>query len=327
MTSRPYTCLLLLPAIACILLSLSSTHGGGTRLDVVHAVSGAIGSALSITILYPLETVRTRLQVDALSPSSGGNDDARHSSLRLVCDIVKAEGLGGLYRGWFSLVVALMALNFVYFYCFLASKRWIVEMLEEAGSAIDLMRSDGDMGSINPSAVDLMAGYLAGAVAVLVTGPLWLVNTRLKLQGVCTGGSNQGTSQQYTGILHCLRKVYNDEGISALWQGTFTSIILALNPAIQLGVYEALKRNHLILGVIEDKIGIGDESLGPFVNSFLAKFIATVVTYPIQVLQTRHRAGIQNDGISMSQKSVIRQLYRGFEAKVLQTCLNTGIIQ
>jgi adenine nucleotide transporter 17 len=136
------------------------------------------------------------------------------------------------------------------------------------------------------------------------------------------GGSKQG----YTGILHCLRKVSNDEGISALWQGSFTSIILALNPAIQLGVYEALKRNHLILGVIADKIGNGGESLGPFVNSFLAKFIATVVTYPIQVLQTRHRAGIQNDGKATSQKNIIRRLYRGFEAKVLQTCLNSGIM-
>jgi hypothetical protein len=72
------------------------------------------------------------------------------------------------------LVVALMTLNFVYFYCFRASKRWIVEILKDAGLAIDPMSSDGDMGSINATAVDLVAGYLAGAFAVLVTGPLWL---------------------------------------------------------------------------------------------------------------------------------------------------------
>ena len=172
---RPWSCLVLLLIIACLLPPLRNTRGGGgTRLDVVHAVSGAIGSALSITLLYPLETIRTRLQVDALSPSSGRNDNVRYSSLRLVCDIGKAEGIGGLYRGWFSLVVALMTLNFVYFYCFRASKRWIVEILKEAGLAIDPMSSDGDMGSINATAVDLVAGYLAGAFAVLVTGPLWL---------------------------------------------------------------------------------------------------------------------------------------------------------
>jgi adenine nucleotide transporter 17 len=136
-----------------------------------------------------------------------------------------------------------------------------------------------------------------------------------------------GLRQGYTGILDCLRKVADNEGVSALWQGTFTSIILALNPAIQLGVYEALKRNHMILGAIEDTIGNGGKSFGPFVNSFLAKFIATVLTYPIQVLQTRYRAGIHNiNGTATSQKHIVRQLYRGFEAKVLQTCLNSGIM-
>ena len=190
---------------------------------------------------------------------------------------------------------------------------------------------EGGGGSVNATAVDLMAGYLAGVVAVLVTGPLWLVNTRLKLQGVCMGragntrGSKQGTSQQYTGIFDCLRKVANDEGIGALWQGTSTSIILALNPAIQLGVYEALKRHNLILGAIDDRIGNGG-SLGPFVNSFLAKFIATIVTYPIQVLQTRDRAGIRRDEAASQKNNVIRGLFRGLEAKLLQTCLTSGIM-
>jgi adenine nucleotide transporter 17 len=128
--------------------------------------------------------------------------------------------------------------------------------------------------------------------------------------GTTTIGSKQGEGRQYTGMFDCLRNVSNDEGICALWQGTFTSIILALNPAIQLGVYEALKRHRLIFG----------GSLGPFVNSFLAKLIATVVTYPIQVLQTRRRAGIQKDKMTASR------LFRGLEAKLLQTCLNSGIM-
>lgn len=172
---RPWSFLVLLPIIACLLSPLCNTRGGAsTRSDVVHAVSGAIGSALSITLLYPLETIRTRLQVDVLSPSSDRSDNAHRSSLRFVRDVGKAEGIKGLYRGWFSLVVALMTLNFVYFYCFRASKRWIVDMYKEAGSAIEPMSSNGEMGSINATAIDVMAGYLAGVVAVLVTGPLWL---------------------------------------------------------------------------------------------------------------------------------------------------------
>lgn len=283
------------------------------KKDILHAISGSIGSALSITLLYPLETVRTRLQVDtSLTP---------HSSFLIIFNIGKREGIQGLYKGWFSLVVALMALNFVYFYSFQSLRRW-------ENSIVD--------GSINKVVVDLTAGYLAGVSAVLVTGPLWLVNTRIKLQGLKLQGVNigragasveskQNTNKQYTGILHCIYRISNEEGILTLWHGTFTSIILSLNPAIQLGVYEMLKRHHLVIGS-----GNSSGSLEPFVNALIAKFVATVITYPIQVLQTRHRAGIKKEEAQSPPDeiwySALKRLYRGLESKLLQTCLNSGLM-
>lgn len=192
--------------------------------------------------------------------------------------------------------------------------------------------------SIHKVVVDLISGYLAGVVAVLVTGPLWMVNTRLKLQGVTIGqvaGNNEGSqNKQYEGILHCLYKISTEEGILTLWKGTFTSIILSLNPAIQLGVYEMLKRHHLIVGGTDTDGSSGISSGASFVNSFLAKFIATIVTYPIQVLQTRHRAGIkrgeaESSSSSRNKKSwysVVLRLYRGLESKLLQTCFNSALM-
>lgn len=270
------------------------------RSDVVHAVSGAVGSAVSNTLLYPLETIRTRLQVDtALTP---------RSSFVLIHRIGKDEGVRSLYRGWFSLIVALVSLNFTYFYWFHVLRRWIVDWMA------------------NKVFIDLIAGYFAGVVAVLVTGPLWLVNTRLKLQGVKIASSDpkqkqSSDKQQYTGIAHCLCKITAEEGTLTLWHGTMTSIVLSLNPAIQLGVYEALKRYHIIVGGATE----GGTSTGPteaFVNALVAKFISTVITYPIQVLQTRHRAGIRSEGGKMR----LSQIYRGLESKLLQTCLNSALM-
>jgi len=39
-----------------------------------------------------------------------------------------------------------------------------------------------------------------------------------------------------------MRKIYAAEGISGLWRSTVPSAVLAINPAIQFMVYEALKR-------------------------------------------------------------------------------------
>lgn len=37
-------------------------------------------------------------------------------------------------------------------------------------------------------------------------------------------------------------QIIRDEGVGALWNGTFPSLLLVLNPAIQFMIYEELKR-------------------------------------------------------------------------------------
>lgn len=37
-------------------------------------------------------------------------------------------------------------------------------------------------------------------------------------------------------------QIIRDEGVGALWNGTFPSLLLVLNPAIQFMIYEGLKR-------------------------------------------------------------------------------------
>ena len=94
------------------------------------------------------------MQVDT-SGSTG-----RESLVCTIISIFKKEGLAqGLYRGWFSLVVALWSLNFVYFYFFHALRRWIENL---------------DTSFNNQTVIDLLVGYGAGVIAVLFTGPLWL---------------------------------------------------------------------------------------------------------------------------------------------------------
>ena len=149
------------------------------------------------------------------------------------------------------------------------------------------------------------------------------MNTRLKLQGVNIAGTkNKGSNKQqhYTGILHCLYQVSSKEGILTLWRGTFTSIILALNPAINLGVYLMLKRHDFIIDMGENN---NKGSIEAFVNALISKFFATILTYPIQVVQTRHRAGSKH---SATQRFGLKDMYRGVESKLMQTCFNSALM-
>lgn len=100
---------------------------------------------------------------------------------------------------------------------------------------------------------------------MILTTPMWVVNTRLKLQGAKF--RNEDLHQtQYRGIfgvsrskmavfrisvsvtLLCLpltdafTQIISKEGVGTLWNGTLPSLILVLNPAVQFMFYEAMKR-------------------------------------------------------------------------------------
>lgn len=200
--------------------------------------------------------------------------------------------------------------NFVYFYVFHLLKRF--------------------RGRDSQSAIgDLLLGALAGAVNVLATTPFWVVNTRLKMDGIsCT--------LPYKNLIGGLNYIAKHEGIQKLWSGTRASLLLVSNPAIQFSVYEAMKR-QLVKMMGEGK---NPSIFVYFVLGAIAKLVATFVTYPVQIIQTKMRHGNKaeekTDGkvdigpfdmlMNILKSRGIAGLYSGFEAKVWQTVLTAALM-
>uniref|UniRef100_A0A0B7B3X2 Peroxisomal membrane protein PMP34 n=1 Tax=Arion vulgaris TaxID=1028688 RepID=A0A0B7B3X2_9EUPU len=281
--------------------------------NLVHAVSGAAGSVIAISVFYPLDTVRTRLQVD-------DHRRAKHT-FEVLKDIIKEEGIESLYLGWFPVVTALCCSNFVYFYTYNGLKSAVSGRGKKASALVDLSMA-----------------FVSGVVNVLMSSPLWVANTRLKLQGakLYTAHYNkkddtrQDAKHDYNGTIDCIVKIIQKEGIKTLWGGTVPSILLATNPAIQFMVYEALKRYFTHMLNVSELNGLLYFLLGA-----IAKTVATVITYPLQVVQSRLRAGYAKLESSLSlienilhliKTRGIGALYKGMEAKLLQTVLTAALM-
>jgi adenine nucleotide transporter 17 len=74
------------------------------------------------------------------------------------------------------------------------------------------------------------------------------------------------------------------EGVTSLWNGTVPSLMLVSNPAIQFMIYEAIKRRlHAVYGNRQLS------GLVYFLAGAVAKAVATVMTYPLQLVQTKLR--------------------------------------
>jgi len=91
-----------------------------------------------------------------------------------------------------------------------------------------------------------------------------------------------------------LVKMAQQEGVTSLWNGTIPSLILVSNPAIQFMTYEAIKRR---LHALCDKQHLS--GLVYFFVGAVAKAVATVLTYPLQLVQTKLRVRDHHPSVSV----------------------------
>jgi len=121
---------------------------------------------------------------------------------------------------------------------------------------------------------DSCASIEAGCIMVLITNPVWLVKTRLQLQ---QSGSLEA-ARPYKGMFDAFHRIIVEEGVRSLYRGVLPALLLTSHGAIQLVVYEQLKRL---------KAPDGPSAALALVYGSVAKLAASIVTYPYQLVKTR----------------------------------------
>ena len=355
-----------------------------------HAIGGSLGSALALLLFYPLERARIELQsraADATNtqqqqhgregsdPESDGNEDVglsssssssydmvesseqQSSSLSthrrrnekdggILSCLLDLHERGELYRGAAPVVTTLGISNYVFFYA--------LNMVKGTLAA----RSDGN--NNNSKAKSLLASSLAGIINVLLTNPLWVANLRI-VKGM------KSKSSVETNLFAMVANIAEEEGIGHLWSGTWASILLVSNPVIQFFTYEQIKMALLRRRQDRQRIRVGSSPLSAvppslnnlspvdaFVIGAVAKTIATVATYPVQLAQTvlrlqekrsptgtgtdrkpnheQTKDGTTDDKDTLRclgriyQEGGVAGIYQGMNAKLLQTVLTASFM-
>ncbi|KAK3053035.1 hypothetical protein LTS18_012203, partial [Coniosporium uncinatum] len=225
-----------------------------------YAVAGAAGAVLANSVVYPLDIVKTRLQVQirrhkaALDANPAQPDEHYLGTLDAITKIVKAEGVSGLYAGMAGSLLGVASTNFAYFYWYTVVRSLYLSRQKIPGTA--------------PStAIELSMGAVAGALAQLFTIPIAVVTTRQQTQ----------PKHERRGFYATAKEVIDGEdGWTGLWRGLKASLVLVVNPAITYGAYQRLK----------DGLFPGKKLLTPgeaFLLGALSKSMATLATQPLIV--------------------------------------------
>ncbi|MCJ1313753.1 ADP/ATP carrier protein [Agyrium rufum] len=223
-----------------------------------NALAGATGAVIANALVYPLDIVKTRLQVQVKrkpTDSAPLTVDERHytSTMDALRQIVQDEGISGLYSGINGSLIGVASTNFAYFYWYS-----IVRTLYISSQKIPKPPN---------TAVELSLGAVAGAIAQVFTIPVSVVTTRQQTQ---PRGDKKG-------LLDTGKEVINGEdGVTGLWRGLKASLVLVVNPAITYGAYQRLK-DGLFPGRTNLKLWEA------FLLGAMSKALATMVTQPLIV--------------------------------------------
>ena len=343
-----------------------------------HALAGAVGGVIAMAVLYPLENVRTRLQVQieqrkqhsTLSPPSPSSSssstsfpssstlspapplppDHYHGTLDCIVRVCRTEGWHSLYTGLSSALVGVGVSSAVYFFWYHLFRSHLLR-LRQRGSL--------------PALDNLLVASVAGALNIMCTLPIWVINTRITL-------ASPHRSTRYSSILHTFHTILREEGVQGLYKGLLPSLILVSNPAIQFLAYEQLVRllsayyrsrhrptpltltsvpTHTANTEVRVEVGGGVQvpvlsALDFFVLGAVSKAVATVATYPYQVVRTRMMGdakrvegvgkgqGGSGVGVREMRDVVMRMLveegvhsfFQGMSAKLTQTVLNSALM-
>ncbi|CAJ0745368.1 22048_t:CDS:2 [Entrophospora sp. SA101] len=151
----------------------------------------------------------------------------------------------------------------------------------------------------------MIASSIAGAATVLITNPIWVVNTRVT-----------------TRTLETIINIFDNDGISAFWQGVTPALILVINPIIQYTAFEQLKSRLEKIKTLKNS--------DFFILGAISKLVATTLTYPYIVMKSRMQLRQTSkgngryhsvlDGIKkIIESEGIKGLYKGISSKLLQS--------
>ncbi|KAL0581185.1 hypothetical protein V5O48_000875 [Marasmius crinis-equi] len=298
-------------------------------------IAGAGGGLVASIATCPLDVVKTKLQAQRAVQGQLGYEGI----LATVKSIARYDGFRGFYRGLGPTILGYLPTWAIYFAVYDGIKSTFGEAplgLVKAKES-DLYPAAQAKGyqpvmREHPWSLHILSAMSAGATSTLCTNPLWVIKTRFMTQ--------TREEVRYRHTLDAFLTIYRSEGIRAFYRGLLPSLLGIAHVAVQFPLYEQLKiwaqgdseedlPSHTILGC-----------------SALAKMVASITTYPHEVIRTRlqtQRRPLASDlssdgmltnhakrGVIYVTKKLIRKegwtgLYKGLSINLLRTVPNSAV--
>jgi len=279
---------------------MSTKEGRKPLPFIANFTAGAIAGISEILTFYPLDVVKTRMQLEQGRSSVG--------LVGAFKKIIAEEGAGRLYRG---LVPPLMLEAPKRATKFAANDFWGKTYLQLAGTP-----------SMTPL-LSVVTGCSAGATESFVVVPFELVKIKL-----------QDKASTFSGPLHVLRHLVKTEGlIGGLYTGMESTFWRHF--WWNGGYFGCIHQVKAMLPKAEDPKA---QLLNNFVAGSVGGFVGTAMNTPFDVVKSRIQGAAKVPGVvpkynwtypalvTIYREEGARALYKGFLPKVLRLAPGGGVL-
>jgi hypothetical protein len=214
---------------------------------VVEATTAGVGSAVSKLATYPLDLLKTSL---AVAPKD-------ETLTATVQKLTEKRGVLGLYKGIQPKLVKSVTGKVLYFFIY--------------RTLLDKHRAH--TGSDNVGALaNLVYGYLGEMLELPVVMPLEAIVARVQV-------SESGS------VVQAVKGMYSEGGIGRFYVSLDAYLIGALQPAIQLTLFDQI-RAILLKSRVKRGISGDMTTLQLFLLGVFASSVAATLLYPVDVVRT-----------------------------------------
>ncbi|KAI3889303.1 hypothetical protein MKX03_037897 [Papaver bracteatum] len=228
-------------------------------------VAGSIAGMVEHMAMFPVDTLKTRMQMLGAATSSSPAAAAaasfsshhHHQIGRFFTSIMRKEGPLGLYRGIAAMGLGAGPAHAVYFSVYETCKR----------------KFGGNEPGHHPL-VHAVSGVVATTASDAVLTPMDVVKQRLQLK-----------RSPYNGVKDCVLRMFKEEGFRAFYASYRTTIVMnAPFTAVHFATYEAMKK---VLSEISPENASEERLMVHVMAGGAAGALAGAVTTPLDVVKTR----------------------------------------
>jgi len=273
---------------------------------IYQFAAGAVAGVSEILVMYPLDVVKTRMQIQK---GKGLGEEGYNGMVDCFRKIVKNEGASRLYRG----ITAPILME--------APKRATKFAANDEWGKV--WRNVFGMAKMNQS-LSILTGASAGATEAFVVVPFELVKIRLQ---------DKAQAHKYNGMIDCVKKIIAQEGPLTLYQGLEST--MWRHVLWNAGYFGCIFQVKELLPKSKNKKGqIGND----LVSGAVGGTVGTILNTPMDVVKSRIQNSPKIAGqvpkynwawgsiVTVMKEEGFGALYKGFLPKVLRLGPGGGIL-